>query len=68
MDSTILMENFHQPELNQNTMISEAFDQLNLNLQEMLHRHAPEKIAKRTEKARKLWFNHTLCKQQTKNS
>ena len=32
-----------QPELNQNTNIIEAYNQLNLNLQEMLDRCAPEK-------------------------
>ena len=63
MDPATLMKNFQQSELNQNTNISEAYDQLNLKLQEMLDRCAPEKI-KRTEKPPLLWFNHTLCKQQ----
>ena len=48
------MENFHQPDLDQNTNDSEAYDQLNLKLQEMLNRCAPEKIVKRTEKPQNL--------------
>ena len=44
------MENFHQPDLNQNTNNSEAYNQLNLQLQEMLDKCAPEKIVKGREK------------------
>ena len=55
-----LMENFHQPELNQNTNVSEAYDQLSLKLQEMLDRCAPEKIVKRTEKPQKLCSSHPM--------
>ena len=58
-----LMENFHQPDLNQNTNISEAKNQLTFLQQEMLDKCAPEKIVKRTEKPHSLWFNHTLCRQ-----
>ena len=64
MDLATLMENFHEPELNQNTNVSEAYDQFSLKLQEMVDRCTPEQIVKRTEKPQKLWFNHTLCEQQ----
>ena len=64
VDLTTLKENFQQPKLNQNTNVSEAHDQLNLKLQEILDRWASEKIVKTTEKPTKLWFNHTLSKQQ----
>ena len=47
------MKNIQQPEQNQNTNVSEAYDQLNLKLQEMLHRCAPEKV-NRTKKPPKL--------------
>ena len=64
MDLATLMESFQLQELNQNTNVSEAYDQLNLKLQEMLDRCAPAKMVKRTGKPPKLWINHTLCKQQ----
>ena len=43
VDPAMLMENFHPLHLNQNTITSEAYDQLNLQLQEMLEKCAPEK-------------------------
>ena len=54
VDLATLMENFQQPQLNQNTNVSEAYHQLNLKLQQMHDRCAPEKIVKRTEKLPKL--------------
>ena len=59
----MLMENSHPPHLNQNTNTNEAYNQLDLQLQEMLDKCAPEKIFKRPEKPQSLWFNHTLCEQ-----
>ena len=49
VNQATLMENFHQPDLNQNTNINEAYNQLILQLQEMLDKCALEKIVKRTE-------------------
>ena len=37
-----LIENFHPPHLNQNANTNEAYNQLNLQLQEMLDKCAPE--------------------------
>ena len=45
-----LMENFHPPHLEQNTNTNEAYNQLNLWLQEMFDKCVPEKIATRPEK------------------
>ena len=58
-----LMENFHQSDLNQNTNISEAYNQLTLQLQEMLDKCVPEKIVKRKERPHNPWFIHTLHEQ-----
>ena len=63
----MLMENSHPPHLNQNTNTNEAYIslkvKLNLQLQEMLDKCAPEKIVKRLEKPQNIWFNTTLHEQ-----
>ena len=63
VNPSMLIKNFHLPHLNQNTNTNEAYNQLNLQLQEMLDISAPEKIVKRPEKPQNLWFNHTLSEQ-----
>ena len=55
-----LMENFHPPHLEQNTNTNKAHNQLYLQLQEMLDKCVPKKIAKRPEKPQNLSFNNTL--------
>ena len=42
VNPAMLIENFHTPLLNQNTNTNEAYNQLNLQLQEMLDKCAPE--------------------------
>ena len=59
-----LMGNLHPPHLNQKTNTNETYNQLNLQLQEMLDKCATEKIVKIPEKPQNLWFNTTLCEQQ----
>ena len=60
VNPAMLMENFHPPHFNWNTNTNEAYNHLNLQLQEMLDKYAPEKIVNKSKKPKNLWFNTTL--------
>ena len=56
-----LMENFHQPDLNPNTNIIEAYNQLTLQLHEMLDKCVPEKKQSREQKSHITYGSITPC-------
>ena len=54
VNPAMLMGNFHPPHLHQNANTNETYNQLNLQLQEMLDKCAPGKIVKRSKKPHNL--------------
>ena len=49
----MLIKNFHPPHLNHNTTTNEAYNQCNLQLQEMLDKCVPEKNSQEARKTTK---------------